>query len=156
MEQKKVLAELYTNAKLETEKHFIHEDNERMKEEAEQQKSRKLGMATQLRDELLNQLKEKQIRRELEKGEDKQFQFMFPYELGLERPFVSKVNTFTNRSQHKAQAKTLSIDLHKELPMQFDIQAPQYAHRIIKDYQREDTIQNANQRLKKNLEKLKM
>ena len=35
MEQKKVLAELYTNAKLETEKHLIHEDNERMKEEAE-------------------------------------------------------------------------------------------------------------------------
>lgn len=39
--------------------------------------------------------------------------------------------------------QTLVINLPRELPLQHDLQAPQYAHRVLKDYQRAETISNA-------------
>jgi|LauGreDrversion4_2_1035121.scaffolds.fasta_scaffold78781_3 hypothetical protein len=36
--------------------------------------------------------------------------------------------------------------------MQHDLQVPQYAHRLLKDYQKQETIKNAYKRVKANLE----
>ena len=75
---------------------------------------------------------------------------MFPFNGGAgpvaeedntEKPFfISPIN---NKSAKAHMDKTISLDMHRELPMQFDIQAPQYAHRLIKDYQRTEAVKGA-------------
>ena len=46
-------------------------------------------------------------------------------------------------------------DYHKQLPMQHDLQVPQFAHRLLKDHQKQETIKNAYSRVRATLDSIK-
>lgn len=105
-------------------------------------------MAATLKDTLVKQQTEKKQKKDFERADDK-FKFQFPFEIEA-LPFK-----ITPKNQNMYGTVTHDINLFKELPLQFDIQATQNAHRNLKDYQKLDTIKSAQNRMHSDIEHLR-
>ncbi len=51
--------------------------------------------------------------------------------------------------------KTLSVNPKRELPLQHDLQATQFADRLLKDHQRVETFRHAYHRLRLNIDQMR-
>ena len=147
MEHKRKLEELYANTTLELEKSIVKVDVERKELEKEVYRTKKERMTNTLRDNLLKQQSDRKRRQEIEKSQDT-FNYQFPFE-DEKHPFL------ITPKQSYGDGSQIVINLPKELPLQHDLQAPQFAHRILKDYHRRATIDNATVRNTTHIDQLK-
>ena len=77
-----------------------------------------MNMALSLREQLLQQQKDKEAKKELERYENNKFEYQFPFE-GGEKAFIkSPLKYQTSKDLNKT---TLVVDMPKELPLQFDL-----------------------------------
>ena len=106
-------------------------------------------MAATLRDTLIQQQQQKRDRQNQYRSEQAVFNYQFPFVEGEKQPgfFISPAK-YTDDEQ---LAEKLKPDYHKQLPMQHDLQVPQFAHRVLKDYQKIETIKNAYRRVRANM-----
>lgn len=104
-------------------------------------------MASSLREELLRQQTDKQQRREQARAEES-FNYQFPFN-DDQTPFLITPKRGLN-------GRTLTVDLPKELPLQFDLQAPQYAHRVLQDRHKPEALADAQARQRAELERLRL
>ena len=109
--------------------------------EKDVRRARKFNMAITLRETLTKQAEAKQERKRTEQSQDAVFKYQFPFIEELQQPFLISPKKYHDEEELN---KILNQeDFHKGLPMQHDLQYPQYAHRILKDHQKAETVKNA-------------